>query len=747
MIESIHIANVATYGSDPVIMDGLSQFNYVFGSNGTGKTTISQIIDDERIFPSCIVNWKGGTRLQTLVYNEDFVKQNYNQSEELKGIFTLGKKRKDILKKIDDAKNKYDELTKNIEGLLKNLQGKDGSGGKKGELAELEEELQKKCWAQKQKYDEKLKEAFKGYRNSAERFKDKVLQEFNDNSAALLPLSELEEKAEALFGTEPTVEEIIPDIDAVSLLNNEKNPILEKRVIGKEDVNIAAMIKKLDNSDWVKQGRAFYDTDKRICPFCQQKTTEEFMKSLNDYFDETFEADSNTINDLITNYKTGTDRLWEKIDSISANPSKFLDVEKVKSEKQLLNSRLSVNVQRLTAKKKEPSQVVELESINNVISSIKELIDDTNLHITKHNKMVENLYKERKNLTSQVWEYLLKNELKIDLETYKTKKDGLDKAIASISEKLTKAEKERANKKVEIRELEQQTVSVQPTVDGINEILSIFGFKGFSLATAEDVNSYKLVRLDGSDAKETLSEGERSFLTFLYFYHLLKGSQSEDGMTTDRVVVFDDPVSSLDSEVLFVVSNLIKGLFEEVRKGIGHIKQVFVLTHNVYFHREITFNPRRTNKAMNEETFWVVRKSGMNSKLKKHKSNPIRTSYELLWEEIRKPDRSSTTIQNTLRRILENYFKILGGVDPDNICNKFEGHEKLICSSLFSWVHAGSHYAYDDLYISTDGTSVDAYLNIFREIFKKTKHFAHYKMMMGDADEENSTEEVIDHDY
>ncbi|MFH0083694.1 AAA family ATPase, partial [Pseudomonas aeruginosa] len=71
----------------------------------------------------------------------------------------------------------------------------------------------------------------------------------------------------------------------------------------------------------------------------------------------------------------------------------------------------------------------------------------------------------------------------------------------------------------------------------------------------------------GMDAKETLSEGERTFVTFLYFYHLLKGSDSESGVTTDRIVVFDDPVSSLDSDILFIVSSLIKALFDEVRQG------------------------------------------------------------------------------------------------------------------------------------------------------------------------------------
>ena len=204
-------------------------------------------------------------------------------------------------------------------------------------------------------------------------------------------------------------------------------------------------------------------------------------------------------------------------------------------------------------------------------------------------------------------------------------------------------------------------------------------------------------------------------------------------MTTYRVIVFDDPVSSLDSDVLFIVSTLIKDLFEEVRTGSGNIKQIFVLTHNVYFHKEVSFNSKRPNGGiMNEETFCTVRKTDDMSVLEKHEMNPIKTSYELLWMEVRNKNRSTLGIQNTLRRILENYFTILGNVNPDKVCSYFEGKEKLICKSLFSWVNAGSHYALDDLYISGDGASADTYMAVFRKIFKRTKHDAHYKMMMGE---------------
>jgi wobble nucleotide-excising tRNase len=346
--------------------------------------------------------------------------------------------------------------------------------------------------------------------------------------------------------------------------------------------------------------------------------------------------------------------------------------------------------------------------------------------------MVANLATERTTLTGQVWKFVLE-ELKNELAAFKTAKDGLDKAITSMTTQIAEATADKVQKAAEIRALEKQTTSIQPTIDGINSLLSSFGFQGFKLAKAASGNAYKLVRSDGSDAKATLSEGEKTFVTFLYFYHLLKGSEYETGITTDRIVVFDDPVSSLDSDILFIVGSLIKGLFDEVRSGTGHIKQIFVLTHNVYFHKEVTYNSKRKDVAMNEETFWIVRKPGLISKLDKHPTNPIKTSYELLWAEVRKPERSNLAIQNTLRRILENYFKILGGIEFEDLCAMFDGKEKLICKSLCSWVHDGSHYAHDDLYVSIDDGMVDSYLKVFRAIFEKSKHGAHYKMMMGDA--------------
>lgn len=739
MIESILIENIATFGSERQMLSGLKKLNYLFGSNGVGKTTISRLIGNESIYPTCLVNWKNTTRLQPMVYNSDFVDRNFTQVAELKGVFTMGEKHVDALNSIAKLKADQNDINVRINNRIKSLKGDDGSGGKIGDRTKLKASLREKAWQQKVAFQGKhLQNAFKGFMGSKADFLEKVLSEMDTNEEAILTVVELEKKAETLFGQTLTTVALSPTVNLTKLLSHEPNHILKKRIIGKEHVDIASLIIKLGNSDWVRAGRNFYDEDNKICPFCQQTTAEAFARSLNDYFDEAFLIDSKAIDNLTAEYETDAAQLQQQLAAVIASPSKFLDVEKMIIEKTLLDTKLSLNRERLLGKKKEPSQVFEFESLVNSATAIEGLINSANIKVEEHNKIVANLDTERNALIKQVWSFVL-SQLKTDLDSFKSEKSDLDKAIDSLTEQVNAMRMEFHLKEIEISRLEKQTTSIQPTIDGINKLLAAFGFQSFKLAKAANEGFYKLVRPDGSDAKATLSEGEKTFVTFLYFYHWLKGSESDNGMTIDRIVVFDDPVSSLDSEILFIVSSLIKGVVDEVRNGTGQIKQVFVLTHNVYFHKEVTFKKRGDGSKPANETFWVIRKANSVSRIEGHKANPVNTSYELLWAELRSPNRSNLTIQNSLRRILENYFKILGGVDPDHHCKKFNGKEKFLCKSLFSWVNDGSHSAHDDLYVSSDDSTVASYLMVFRSIFENSGHGAHYRMMMGEEFEQDAS--------
>ena len=733
MIEKVHIKNVATYGQSPEVLDGLAKINFIYGSNGTGKTTISRVIADATDYPECVVTWRNGVPLETLVYNRDFVEKNFSQPDELKGIFTLGEKDKETLDKINVAKSELEHINTSIAHLKCAFKGNEGNGGKNEELKQLEEEFTEKCWKLKQQYDAKFQGEFTGCRGSKQLFKKKLIEESAGNSATSVPLDDLEKKAETVFGETPQSEQTLIVPDWTGLIAHESNPILKKRVIGKSDVDIAAMIDKLGTSDWVKQGRKYYDPDGRICPFCQKETSISLEKSLNDYFDDAFKTDFNAIEKLYEEYKSDSEHLQKDLETLLDNPSERLDIEKLQSQKALLDSKVNLNIQRVEEKRRELSRSVELDSLCESLDAINKLLDTANTQIRAHNTMVGNIQTEGVELTEQVWRYLLDHEIKSDLASYNSKKTVLESAISNLKEKRKNKTKEKQQKEQEIGTLEKDTTSIQPTVNDINTLLRSFGFQGFVLAKSEREGFYKIQRSDGSDAKETLSEGERSFIAFLYFYHLVKGSASESSMTSDRVVVLDDPVSSLDSNVLFVVSSLIKELFNAVRKNNGAVKQIFVLTHNAYFHKDVSFNSRRNGgQKLKEETFWTVKKSGLLSKIKKHDANPIKNTYESLWTEVREADTSNPSLQNTLRRIIEHYFKILGSFNIDAIYDRFEGQEKLICRSLFSWVNEGSHSAHDDPHFSPDESMVETYLGVFRKIFDKTGHMAHYKMMMGD---------------
>lgn len=734
MIESIMVASVATFRSTPQTMPGLSLLNFIYGANGTGKTTLSRIIADEGRFPECRVTWKNGRKFQTLVYNRDFIGKNFNQGAGLKGIFTLGETLEATVKRISGLKAEIDKLNGKIGNANETLSGTEGIGGKKSELTEVKEEFRTRCWAQKQKHDTKFQVAFERVRNNAERFKDRVLLESTTNKADILTLADLEAASQTLFGTMPATASPIPKIDLSEIEQLGSSDLFGKPIIGKDNVDLAKLIQALGNSDWVKKGREYHLHSDGICPFCQQETDELLVKNLDEYFDEQFSRATEELDRISSAYSSKANHSITSLAAVISSAPKFLDIVQLSIHRNSLAEILNGNIQKLKDKVREPSRIVSLDSVNLVVDSINAIIDAANIQGEKHNTVIANFPLERSALISRVWKYLLEVELKSDITTYLSKSQSLEKAIIGIEASITTYKREIAAAETEMRSLEKETTSIQPTVDAINGLLKSFGFQGFLLAISEDGLSYKLIRPDGSDAKTTLSEGEKTFITFLYFYHLLKGSESEAGVTTDRVVVFDDPISSLDSDILFIVGSLIKTTIEEARAGKGRIKQIFISTHNIYFHKEITYNYKRPpNGKLAEESFWVIKKSGMDSKVISHGTNPVKTSYELLWSEVRNPDRANLSIQNSLRRILENYFKFFGGIDPRDICSELPPKDQPVANALLAWVNDGSHYAQDDLYLSADHPEVDAFLKVFRDIFNKSGHFEHYKMMMGDS--------------
>lgn len=732
MIDEIIINNVATYHS-PASLSDLRRINYIFGANGTGKTSISRVIAQVRGNDHCHLVWQGGVELDRMVYNRDFVDRNFNQDGPLQGVFTLGENQIEAEQKINELKPQIANAIRDISSLNIQLDGSDDQSGRRKELEDLEPVLRDKCWRQKELHDTYFKEAYAAasVRGNKERFKDKVLSEQSSNIAALFTLEELKEKAKTVFAT--SIERATPleYLSAVDLDAVEGNTLLQKVIVGNQDIDIAALINRLGNSDWVKQGRHYHEQSPETCPFCQQPTDDHFAHSLAAFFSEAYDNDIQSLKDLQANYLRVSDQLTVSIQRNVEINNPFLNTELFNVEAQTLVERLKLNQSKIVSKLNEPSRKIELESVQQLIAPLQALIVAANEATTSHNQTVANIATEKQILTSQVWRYVL-HELADDLQQYQQAKIRLTRTIQGMEQSLQDKKVQLGVLQNQVKELERQTTSIQPTISAINDLLRKFGFHSFSIGEADEGRHYRILRVNGEDASRSLSEGEKTFITFLYFYYLIKGAQLPSGITTNRIVVFDDPISSLDSDILYIVSSLIKGVMEEARSQSSQIKQVFILTHNVYFHKEISFNKSRpADRALNEESFWLVKKLQHGSVVERCETNPIRSAYELLWEDVKSENISSVSLQNTLRRILENYFTMWGGMGKDEVCALFDGRDKLICQSLFSWVNDGSHSIHDDLYINQGEQTNETYLRVFRDVFTAAGQIGHYNMMAG----------------
>ncbi|GAA7837216.1 AAA family ATPase [Helicobacter pylori] len=745
-ISQIVLKNVATFDENGASFENLNSINFIYGANGSGKTTTSSFLKNlaenemEDKFDNSKIKWHNinSESLKIEVYNKQFKEEQFRNSQ-IKGIFTLGKKTNENLENIESKKesiNKENEKkTKNEKSLQKLKQ----------EREEKEKDFTDSCWEKLyKKNEEDFKETLEGFKLK-KKFKEKILKEFKNNEHNEIEIGKLEklkENIRIVFSKNQT--ELVPlecnltDFDSV-----ENHSIWEQKIVGSSDAIIADLIKKLSNEDWVAQGREYLSKDGNACPFCQQETiTEEFKKQLESYFDISYQESTDTIKKMKENYKDKTAGALEQLDKIveteQKNQQTKLNTEIFKRIIETLKSKINGNQQKMFDKGKEMSRSFKLESTKNEIKEIRDLVDTANQQIANHNETIKDTKNQKKICVEQTWKFLV-NEFKSDIQKYNKKYCGLEKGINNLKKEISENQEKIERLENEIRELEKTMVSIKPIVNEINALLKGYGFTNFSLACTEDEKTYRIQRENGQLVGETLSEGEVTFITFLYYYHLTKGSLKENDISKNKVLVIDDPISSLDSNILFIVSVLVKDLMKEAMKEKTNIKQVIILTHNTYFYKEITLECNKHYQG--KHSFWIIKKDNNVSKIEKFEENPIKNSYELLWQEVRwakekqakENNISWVSLQNVMRRIIEYYFRILGGFKcNDSLSEYFENiEEKQICNSFISWFNDGSHGISDDLFVQSQDTSIETYLKVFENIFKKTGHEAHYKMMMG----------------
>lgn len=726
MIEYLQLEGIGTYRDKSVAtLEDLTRINFLYGANGSGKTTIGKVIERASNWTDCTVRWQEDTVRKVLVYNEDYVRDKIRETH-LAGVFTIGENARE---KEEAIATKKAELAQ----LADNRQKHDNfRQAQQQEKITLTETFKDHCWNERLRIEEEngFHEAFGGGRKIKDRLLDMVKESFLTPQETQ-DLAALRIKAETIYGDslEPQLPISLLPLGPLEVL--EQSTVPSQPIIGKGDVPIAALIHQLGSNDWVDQGRDYLEIAEDKCPFCQQSlAVGELQAQLEAFFDATFKHKKAALDAHLIDWMRQTEKLDAGYQTLLKSNHPQIDLSAVEEHYRTYTATADLIVTKLKGKMSSPATVVEMPSLTSVIQQTNELLIAANQKVESHNETIANLDKEKNTLRDNIWHHF-RNNLSLKFTAYEAALANCtghisrkDAAIAEVDQKSKILEEE-------VFQLEKDVTSTSPTIKAINKILKEFHFTTFYLAEAEEREGYyKIVRPGGNPAQNTLSEGEKTFLTFLYFYFSVRGGVDGAAGTDPRIVVFDDPISSLDSDILSIVSTLIRSLIKDIIDGDAQVQQLFLLTHNVYFHKEVTFKFEEVLEKKNKNvSFWIVRRDGMTSSVERHLTNPVQSSYEMLWASFRE-DQGAIGVQNTMRKILENYFKVMGGIPLDTLMRKFEGNQKHICRSLLSWLHDGSHNVLDDLYTAPNQTQIEVYKEVFRMVFVHLNHEGHYNMMM-----------------
>lgn len=731
MIETIKMRNCATYNDEGAILDNCAKINFIYGANGSGKTTIGNYLSnlDDSVFSDCEILFDGDES-DIIVYNRKF-RESQILMGDIPGVFTLGRATKETIEEIASLKREREKAQNEYKETGVVLAEKERK--RVTDKNSVKDELWNRIYI---KYKDRISFVFDGVRASKDKFYEKIMNVYRLQGGVAHDIEKLCRAAKTVISedTDYKLFSLLSE-DSLKILHDiENDEIWGKSIVGKEDLPIGKLIKHLNHSDWVHKGYSYIQGT--TCPFCQQNTiSNSFKNQIEEFFSGEYEKDLEYLCTLNLKYNEASKKLLACLEEVKHDQLRLitagLDADEFNSAEKSFISLIEKNCYIIESKLKEPGKKVNLSSTKDNLDFLIMLIKKGNERLNEHNNIIANKESMKKELKEDFWEHFV--EANRDYISYAWENDqNIAKAIDGLKKKkgTLRYKIEELNKSIQAKE--KETTSVQPAIDNINSELANFGFTGFRIVPSErQKNFYQIKRGDGTLVENTLSEGEETFITFLYFMQMCGGAIKLDKVSSKKILIIDDPICSLDSNVLFIVSSIIKELIKEIKENRSDVEQLFILTHNVYFHKETSFIDGRT-KELNDVHYWMLRKiHNITQIIPYEKINPIKSSYEMLWNEIREDHGSYIGIRNAMRRILENYFSMLGENWGDALINKFDVlEEKMMCRSLLYWVNDGSHSISDDLYIDDNPDMICQYKEVFRKMFIQMGHEAHYNMMM-----------------
>lgn len=741
MIESIEVGNESCFKENMQLSE-LSKINYIFGPNGSGKTTISELLAANNMEEKSSIHWLHDGVKTIKVYNYHSARTTFTRANgEETGVFLLG----------DDSKEKHDEIKKlekdqekssqKIKELNKNLEET------KKELDNRRKELAETIWGRRDLIPNILHENMHGLKRSKKKCMDRVLEVWreNGNNAVDNDFPNLESIAQHAFDESVEEHSRIPFPPEINWNEEELGEILQHPIINTNNSQFTILINQLNNLDWIHEGLKYFHNDnneEQLCPFCQQNVSENLAEQISQLFNDTYKAQLCEVERFQQQLDTAKRELKEYRSNVIAllqGLENSNDIEnKIDKLERSINDAIAAIKQKLT----NPSKNIIITLVNAEYESLKECVTSLNSSIERKNKIIRNRKKTQKEVIDKSWRVFACLTLRDLITNFMGEKERLDKTINGLESKIKEQQEYHDKASKSLSEIRSKTTSSAQTIEEMNKLLQLAGFHSFHFAPSKTVkDGYRIVRDNDQPVNiDTLSEGERTFVTFLYFYHSLSAIQQ--GEESEKIIaVIDDPISSLDGDIMFIVSSLVRELIENVKDGSHkRVEQVLVFTHNTRFHNEICY--RHKGEAGTKIKFYRIRKDAPKTSMIEDcgHTNMIRSTYQELWDEVvlaaSKPDVAAPWLPNVLRRILESYFSALGGFkNLYEIGKHLPKEEYILHQSLIAWAHSGSHTVIDSDYYVQPGVSNKQWLEAFERVFKGNSnvHAEHYEMMMQEA--------------
>lgn len=735
----LKLKNVTSYKKDNFTCINLSKkINILYGHNGCGKSTISNFFynpshtDYLECECSLIENYR------PLVYNSKFIEDNFYNAKEQKGVFTLSKENAEIEKQIsakeefrESLKNKFLEIKSEIDKLEKNMEDE-------------ENDLIRKVW-EKSEFVRltDLKSLMTGS------LKSKKLYFSQIRKTPRLPAIDLKELAIEYGNLLKNKNNTLPLITSFAkfIISEEDRDLLSTPIVDTSNSYLSETIKKLQNLDWVKKGREFYLGD-NTCPFCQENTINaDFLKAIESIFDESYAKKVEQISFIKSAYEAATKYHFKMIRQDILNCELINNNEKDKSLAYVnfLDALADKNLGLISEKIKNPSIVVTLEED---IVTEETLTDD----ITRFNKIINEINAKVKKfkasegiITGKMWGGL-RDFFNVEFESLLQHEVIFKEKLHHLKTAMSEVELKGKDNNGVIKMLRSQVANIDSTIDSINIRLKNLGIHGFGIKKhAKSEDKYIISRtnnLESANVYKSLSEGEKTLITFLYFLECCKGkTDKDDADTRDTFIVIDDPISSLSQNYVYDIASIIH--HEIINNELT--KKVLILTHNLYFfHELIKLAPKGKNDKKFNQNYSLGRITKNEfSIITEIKKNSIQNEYQSLWQVLKDAKDgkvSEIIIPNIMRNILEYYFAFVHRTDSlqselDKLANDDNNSD---FKAFYRYINRGSHS--DAVNITDMGDiSPDKYMKQLQKIFSMTGDEKHYLKMMDEEDEEVAT--------